>query len=88
MTTKADIDIALKVMMTKRKIARATHNSYVCVINGEVFSSDDGEKNAADHMLGVYESMNTENILLVVSRWFSGIKLGNTRFSHIRTVAT
>ena len=88
MNGKADIDFALKVMMTKRKIAKATHNSYVCVINREVFSDDDGEKNATDHMLGVYESMNSDKILLVVSRWFSGIKLGNTRFSHIRTVAT
>ena len=83
-----DIEGAIAVMMTKRKIARATHNSYVWKIDGEVFSDDDGEKNAAGHILAVYDSMDLDRILIVVSRWDSGIKLGNARFNHIRTAAS
>ena len=83
-----DIEGAIAVMMTKRKIARASHNSYVWKIDGEVFSDDDGEKNAAGHILAVYDSMDLDRILIVVSRWDSGIKLGNARFNYIRTAAS
>jgi putative IMPACT (imprinted ancient) family translation regulator len=46
--------------------------------------NDDGEGGAANHIMGVYETFECNRLLVVVTRWFGGVKLGNVRFSHIR----
>lgn len=44
---------------------------------------DDGETGAGAKMAQVLDLMKCENILVVVSRWYGGIKLGPDRFRHI-----
>jgi putative IMPACT (imprinted ancient) family translation regulator len=48
---------------------------------------DDGETGAGDKVLFMLQQKNAKNILVVVTRWFGGIKLGNDRFKHITNVA-
>jgi uncharacterized YigZ family protein len=57
---------------------QATHNCWAWRINFQVRSSDDGEPSgtAGRPMLNVIEHRQLENIMVVVTRYFGGIKLG------------
>jgi len=58
--------------------AQATHNCWAWRINFQVRSSDDGEPSgtAGRPMLNVIERRELENVMVVVTRYFGGIKLG------------
>ena len=57
---------------------QATHNCWAWRINFQVRSSDDGEPSgtAGRPILNVIERRNLENVMVVVTRYFGGIKLG------------
>ena len=57
---------------------QATHNCWAWRINFQVRSSDDGEPSgtAGRPMLNVIERRELENVMVVVTRHFGGIKLG------------
>ncbi len=57
---------------------QATHNCWAWRINFQVRSSDDGEPSgtAGRPMLSVIERRQLENVMVVVTRYFGGIKLG------------
>ena len=57
---------------------QATHNCWAWRINFQVRSSDDGEPSgtAGRPMLNVIERRQLENVMVVVTRYYGGIKLG------------
>lgn len=57
---------------------QATHNCWAWRINFQIRSSDDGEPSgtAGRPMLNVIERRHLENVMVVVTRYFGGIKLG------------
>ena len=57
---------------------QATHNCWAWRINFQVRSSDDGEPSgtAGRPILNVIERRELENVMIVVTRYFGGIKLG------------
>lgn len=57
---------------------QATHNCWAWRINFQVRSSDDGEPSgtAGRPMLNVIERRHLENVMVVVTRYYGGIKLG------------
>lgn len=57
---------------------QATHNCWAWRINSQVRSSDDGEPSgtAGRPMLNVIERRGLENVMVVVTRYYGGIKLG------------
>ena len=48
---------------------------------------DDGEDAAGGRVLKVMQMMGCEGVLVVVSRWYGGVKLGPARFGVIGGVA-
>ena len=58
--------------------SQATHNCWAWRISFQVRSSDDGEPSgtAGRPMLNVIERRELENVMVVVTRYFGGIKLG------------
>ena len=48
---------------------------------------DDGENLAGGRLLRLLQVMDVWNVLVVVSRWYGGVKLGPDRFSIINDVA-
>ncbi len=60
------------------KDPQATHNCWAWRINYQVRSTDDGEPSgtAGRPMLNVIERRQLENVMVVVTRYFGGIKLG------------
>ena len=57
---------------------QATHNCWAWRINFQVRSSDDGEPSgtAGRPMLNVIERRELENVMVVVTRYYGGIKIG------------
>ena len=58
--------------------SQASHNCWAWRVNFQVRSSDDGEPSgtAGRPMLNVIERRELENVMVVVTRYFGGIKLG------------
>ena len=57
---------------------QATHNCWAWRIDFQVRSSDDGEPSgtAGRPMLNVIERRQLENVMVIVTRYYGGIKLG------------
>jgi uncharacterized YigZ family protein len=75
-----DEDTALGILNeTRKKYYDATHNCYAYrLFNGKFKYSDDGEPNgtAGIRIFNAIEHFNIQNILVVVTRYYGGIKLG------------
>ena len=48
---------------------------------------DDGEDAAGGRLLHLLQILDIKNTVVVVSRWFGGVKLGPARFTHINNAA-
>lgn len=76
------------LLTTDKKAAKATHNITAWRIRGEngvqyQDCDDDGEDAAGGRLLHLLELMGVWNVMVVVSRWYGGIKLGPDRFRLI-----
>ncbi|KAL8641322.1 MAG: hypothetical protein Q9228_001856 [Teloschistes exilis] len=91
-----EVEAAITHLLTSDKRAsKATHNISAyrirTVISGNevVYQDcdDDGEDAAGGRLLKLLQMMDVWNILVVVSRWYGGVKLGPARFGIINAVA-
>lgn len=88
------------LLATDRRAAKATHNitayrirdpsttTTARGISGPTFQDcdDDGESAAGGRMLHLLQVMDAWGVLVVVSRWYGGVKLGPDRFRIINQV--
>jgi len=88
-----EVKLVLNKLLTNKKIAQATHNILAFRIflpEKKIWLSDcddDGEDAAGGRLLHLLEILDVTNRLVVVSRWFGGIKLGPDRFKLINNAA-
>lgn len=85
-----DVRSFLALLLDDRKIERAIHNMLAYRIVGEVTIKDndeDGEHGAGSKLLNLLELLKAEDVAVVVTRWYGGIKLGPERFKHINKCA-
>ncbi|KAI4180457.1 MAG: hypothetical protein L6R41_007234 [Letrouitia leprolyta] len=83
------------LMATDKHTSKATHNITAhrirTSLNGKevVYQDcdDDGESAAGSRLLRLLQMMGVWNVLVVVSRWYGGVKLGPARFGIINSVA-
>lgn len=86
-----EVKAVIAKLYENRKIANATHNMYAYRISqskdnkmvNECDCDDDGETHAGGRMLHLLEILECENVFVMVSRWYGGVKLGSDRFKHI-----
>ncbi len=85
-TSRAEIDAALKALKRARAYAKATHNSWGAHLSeGGPIKGDDGEGGAGMVILRMLERAGLSDHLIVVTRWYGGKHLGGDRFRHIQT---
>jgi hypothetical protein len=77
----------LEYLQAYGKVASAAHNVLAYRVGPAQDFDDDGEHGAGKGLLFILQHMNFDNTVVVVSRWFGGIKLGPVRFKHINNVA-
>lgn len=73
-------------LKAEKKFAKATHNSWAAVLaDGTALKDDDGESGAAAVILRMLERADLRGHVIVVTRWYGGVKLGGDRFAHVVT---
>lgn len=87
---------AAHLLVSNKRVAKASHNiiafrirasSTAKSISESNYHDDDGENAAGGKLLHLLQMMNVWDVLVVVSRWYGGVKLGPDRFSIINNVA-
>ena len=74
----------VKTLKRKKKFAKATHNTWAVVVSGEPVKNDDGESGAGMVILRMLEREGLEGHIVVVTRWYGGVKLGGDRFRRVQ----
>ena len=86
-------DAVSHLVSTNKKVASATHNIKAWRIKNQDSAGlvqdydDDGETAAGGRLLHLMQLMDVSNVLVVVTRWYGGVKLGPDRFRVINNVA-
>lgn len=80
------------LLSTDKKAAKATHNITAWRIRGESDTAfqdcnDDGETAAGGRILHLMQLMDVWDVMIVVTRWYGGVKLGPDRFRIINSAA-
>lgn len=84
-SNRADVDAFLKQLKRDRKFANATHNSWGVVFSdNSPLKGDDGESGAGMVILRMLEREELFDHLIVVTRWYGGVKLGGDRFRRVQ----
>ena len=82
-----------KLYSIDRKFQRATHNIWAYRIQNTSTNAlysdndDDGETAAGRRLALLLDTMDVNQAMVIVSRWYGGIHLGPARFRHINNVA-
>lgn len=85
-TSPAEIDRFLAALRNRRKFDKATHHSWAVVLSqGGPLKNDDGEAGAGAVILKMLEREGLLDRIVVVTRWYGGVRLGGDRFAHIVT---
>jgi len=83
---RAGIDAFLADLKREKKYAKATHNTWACVLrDGGAVKGDDGEAGAGAVILKMLERAGLCDHVVVVTRWYGGVHLGGDRFAHVVT---
>ena len=84
-TDRASVDAFLKTLKRDKKFAKATHNTWAALLSdGTPFKGDDGESGAGMVILRMLERENLTDHVIVVTRWYGGVKLGGDRFRRVQ----
>ncbi|MDG2341023.1 MAG: YigZ family protein [Paracoccaceae bacterium] len=83
--SRADVDAILKTLKKNKRFAKATHNTWAVVLSdGGPLKGDDGESGAGMVILNMLEHSGITDHIIVVTRWYGGVKLGGDRFRRVK----
>ncbi|XP_017779481.1 PREDICTED: protein IMPACT-like [Nicrophorus vespilloides] len=90
--SEEDVKNVIKLLLQNKKISQAKHNISAYRItqsNGVLLQDgdDDGEYLADARLMQLLQKLNLNNVVVIVTRWYGGIHLGNDRFKHIHNAA-
>ena len=82
---RAEVDHFLKTPKKNKRFAKATHNTWAVVLSdGGPLKGDDGESGAGMVIVNMLEHEQMVDHLIVVTRWYGGVKLGGDRFRRVK----
>ena len=83
---RAGVEAFLAELKCEKRYAKATHNTWACVLSdGGAVKGDDGEAGAGAVILKMLERAELRDHVVVVTRWYGGVHLGGDRFAHVVT---
>ena len=74
----------VKALCRRKKFAKATHNTWAVLLPDGPLKNDDGESGAGMVIVRMLEREGLEGHIIVVTRWFGGVKLGGDRFRRVQ----
>lgn len=91
--TIEEIECVLKSLETNPRFKRATHNIVAYVISASDANhvkknyDSDGEHGAGSGLHWLLSKLKIKDVVVIVSRWYGGVKLGPQRFKIINSCA-
>ncbi|MDV4145214.1 YigZ family protein [Shimia sp. FJ5] len=83
--SRKEADAFLKTLKRDKKFAKATHNTWAVLLSdGTPLKGDDGESGAGMVILRMLEREGLHDHVVVVTRWYGGVKLGGDRFRRVQ----
>ena len=83
--SRADVDAILKKLKKNKRFAKATHNTWAVILSdGGPLKGDDGESGAGMVIVNMLEHEDITDHLIIVTRWYGGVKLGGDRFRRVK----
>ncbi|NDR59648.1 YigZ family protein [Aliiruegeria sabulilitoris] len=82
--SREEATAVVKQLCRKKKFAKATHNSWAVLLPDGPLKNDDGESGAGMVILRMLEREGLENHVVIVTRWYGGVKLGGDRFRRVQ----
>ncbi|MCV2865473.1 YigZ family protein [Defluviimonas sp. WL0075] len=86
-SNRAEAAAFLAELKRTKKFAKATHNTWAVLFDDggqpDPQKNDDGEAGAGAVILRMLEREGLTNHIIVVTRWYGGVKLGGDRFRHV-----
>ncbi len=82
--SRAEVAAFLAHLKRTRKFARASHHSWAALLPEGPAKGDDGETGAGAVILRMLEREQLHGHVIVVTRWYGGVKLGGDRFRRIQ----
>lgn len=83
--TRGEAVAFVKGLKRNKKYAKATHNTWAVLLpDGTPVKNDDGEAGAGMVILRMLEREGLIGEVVVVTRWFGGVKLGGDRFRRVQ----
>ena len=79
-----EVKAFVKTLCRRKKFAKATHNTWAVLLPDGPLKNDDGESGAGMVILRMLEREGLEGHIIVVTRWFGGVKLGGDRFRRVQ----
>jgi len=81
---RAEAVAFVKELRRGKKFAKATHNTWAVLLDDVPLKNDDGESGAGMIILRMLEREELRNHIVVVTRWYGGVKLGGDRFRRVQ----
>lgn len=82
--SRDDVKAFLANLTRNKKFARATHNTWAAILPDGPAKGDDGEAGAGMVILRMLERDGLQGHIIVVTRWYGGVKLGGDRFRRVQ----
>ncbi|WVQ84021.1 hypothetical protein IAT38_006166 [Cryptococcus sp. DSM 104549] len=93
-TDEREVPLVVHELLGDKRVARAAHPAIFAYriakdkggAAGKVYQTDyddDGEAQAGGRLRHLLEILDLENVLIIVTRWWGGHRLGPDRFKHI-----
>ncbi|MCP5038535.1 MAG: YigZ family protein [Rhodobacteraceae bacterium] len=79
-----DVKAFLAHLTRSKKFARASHNTWAAILPDGPAKGDDGEAGAGMVILRMLEREELTGHIVVVTRWYGGVKLGGDRFRRVQ----
>ncbi len=86
--SRDEVQAFLKALTREKRFAKATHNTWGVILDQDgqriPLKGDDGEAGAGAVILRMLEREELVNHVIVVTRWYGGVRLGGDRFRHVQ----
>ncbi len=86
--SRDDVKAFLATLTRNKKFAKATHNTWAAILPDGPAKGDDGEAGAGMVIVRMLEREGLHGHIIVVTRWFGGVKLGGDRFRRVQDSVT
>lgn len=83
-SSRDEVRSFLKQLTRDKKFAKATHNTWGVLFEDGPQKGDDGESGAGLVITRMLERAELQNHIIVVTRWYGGVKLGGDRFRRVQ----